>query len=154
LEIFAQIRRDARVEGLSIRELARRHDVHRRTVRQALESAEPLARQPRKRSAPKLEAVRELIDGMLRQDIDAPRKQRQTATRIWHRLMGAHGAEVGYPAVRDYVRVRRPEILGIASAGFAEEEAATPFHHSLTRAEAEHGLDHYGRRIQMAARLQ
>ncbi|WP_434056640.1 helix-turn-helix domain-containing protein [Leifsonia sp. McL0608] len=33
LELFAQIRRDARVEGLSMRELARKHGVHRRTVR-------------------------------------------------------------------------------------------------------------------------
>jgi lambda repressor-like predicted transcriptional regulator len=33
---FAAIRRDARVEGLSIRELATKYRVHRRTVRQAL----------------------------------------------------------------------------------------------------------------------
>ena len=36
VELFAQIRRDARVEGMSIRALARKHGVHRRTVRQAL----------------------------------------------------------------------------------------------------------------------
>jgi transposase len=65
--------------------------------------------------APKLQAVRGLIDDMLRQDIDAPRKQRQTATRIWHRLLDEHGAQVGYPTVRDYVRVRRPEIMGTTS---------------------------------------
>lgn len=40
-----------------------------------------------------------------------------------------------------------------ASAGFAEEEPATPFHHALIRIEAERGLNQYGRRIQMAARL-
>jgi hypothetical protein len=39
VELFEQIRRDRRVEGLSIRELAERHRVHRRTVRQALASA-------------------------------------------------------------------------------------------------------------------
>lgn len=113
VELFARIRRDARIEGLSIRELARRHGVHRRTVRQALESAKPPGRKPRQQAAPKLDAVRDLIDGMLQQDIDAPRKQRQTATRIWHRLLDEHAAQVGYPTVRDYVRVRRPEILGI-----------------------------------------
>ena len=37
--LFAAIRRDARVEGCSIRELADRYHVHRRTVRQALASA-------------------------------------------------------------------------------------------------------------------
>ena len=34
--LFEQIRRDSRVEGLSVRALAKRHRVHRRTVRQAL----------------------------------------------------------------------------------------------------------------------
>ncbi|MDQ4104388.1 MAG: helix-turn-helix domain-containing protein [Actinomycetota bacterium] len=36
VELFEQIRRDRRIEGLSIRELAERHRVHRRTVRQRL----------------------------------------------------------------------------------------------------------------------
>lgn len=112
VEEFAEIRRIACVEGLSINALAKRFGVHRRTVRQALASAEPPARKTPERSAPKLEAVRELIDGMLKQDIDAPRKQRQTATRIWRRLLDEHDAQVGYPTVRDYVRVRRPEIMG------------------------------------------
>ena len=43
VELFARIRRDARVEELSIRELARRHGVGRPTVRQALLQAEPPA---------------------------------------------------------------------------------------------------------------
>jgi Protein of unknown function (DUF664) len=41
VELFERIRRDSRVEHLSIRELADRHGVHRRTVRQALGSAVP-----------------------------------------------------------------------------------------------------------------
>ncbi len=119
VEEFAEIRRAARVEGLSINALVKRFRVHRRTVRQALESAEPPARKTPVRAAPKLDGVRELIDGMLRQDIDAPRKQRQTATRIWHRLLDEHGADVGYPTVRDYVRWRRPEILGTSGVSRA-----------------------------------
>jgi hypothetical protein len=39
VELFEQIRRDRRLEQLSIRKFAERHDVHRRTVRQALDSA-------------------------------------------------------------------------------------------------------------------
>ena len=39
VELCERIRRDHREEGLSIRTLARRHHVHRRTVRQALASA-------------------------------------------------------------------------------------------------------------------
>ena len=37
VELFEQIRRDRDREELSIRALAERHGVHRRTVRQALE---------------------------------------------------------------------------------------------------------------------
>ena len=47
VEVFEVIRRDHRREELSIRQLAERHRVHRRTVRQALESAVPPPRKPR-----------------------------------------------------------------------------------------------------------
>lgn len=40
-----------------------------------------------------------------------------------------------------------------ATAGFVEEEPATQFHHSLIGIEAALGLDRYGRRVQMVARL-
>lgn len=132
MEEFAEIRRIARTEGLSINALAKRFGVHRRTIRQALASAQPPARKAPERAAPKLDAVRELIDDMLRQDIDAPRKQRQTATRIWHRLLDEYDAQVGYPTVRDYVRVRRPEILGWSTLS----RAMVPQQH-LPGAEAE-----------------
>ena len=39
VELFEQIRRDRRLDEPSIRELADRHGVHRRTVRQALADA-------------------------------------------------------------------------------------------------------------------
>ncbi len=100
--LFARIRRDARVEGLSIRELARRHGVGRPAVRQALAQAEPPARKPRVRRAPRLDVFRPVIDEMLRQDLDGPRKQRQTARRIFARLAEEHGAvELSYSTVRD-----------------------------------------------------
>jgi transposase len=111
VELFARIRRDARVEDLSIRELARRHGVGRPTVRQALAQAEPPARKPRVRTAPRLDAFKPAIDEMLRQDLDAPRKQRHTARRVFARLADEHEAtELSYSTVRDYVRRRRPEI--------------------------------------------
>lgn len=111
VDVFAEIRRDARVEGLSVRELARRHKVHRRTVRAALESAEPPARKTHVRSSPRLEPFTSAIDEMPTTDLDAPRKQRHTATRILARLADEHGAtNLSYSTVRDYVRVRRVEI--------------------------------------------
>jgi len=67
VELFEQIRRDRRVEELSIRELAQRHRVHRRTVRQELASAVP---PPRKayasRSRPAIDPYIEVIDSWLR----------------------------------------------------------------------------------------
>jgi transposase len=111
VELFAQIRRDARVEGLSVRALAVRHRVHRRTVRQALESAAPPERKPRQGVAWRLEPFKAAIDAMLIEDTTAPRKQRHTARRILARLIEEHGAEeLSYSTVRDYVRVRRAQI--------------------------------------------
>jgi transposase len=111
VEQFEQIRRDREREGLSIRGLARRHGVHRRTVRQALASPlPPPRRQPERRPAPKLGPYRPLIDEWLRADREAPRKQRHTAKRVWQRLLDEHGAEVSERQVRRYVRVRRREL--------------------------------------------
>jgi hypothetical protein len=76
---FAAIRRDDRVDGLSSRALADKHGVHRRTVRQALKSAIPQPRKTAQRIAPRLEPFKTAIDGMLRSDLDAPKKQRHTA---------------------------------------------------------------------------
>ena len=111
VDLFARIRRDARVEGLSVRALAARHCVHRRTVRQALESATPPERKLRQGVSWRLEPFKSAIDAMLLEDTTAPRKQRHTARRILARLVDEHGAqELSYSTVRDYVRVRRAQI--------------------------------------------
>lgn len=108
VELFEQIRRDRDREGLSIRALAERHGVHRRAVRAALLSPVPPAkRSPASRPAPKLGEYRALIDAWLEADLDAPRKQRHTAKRIWSRLVDEHGADVAETTVRDYVRARK-----------------------------------------------
>ena len=105
---------------MSIRELAARHGVHRRTVRQALASAEPPPRKVPVRTAPVLDPVKPLIDAMLRQDLDAPRKQRHTALRIRERLLDEHQLVVAYSTVRDYVREARPRIAAEAGRPLAE----------------------------------
>ena len=88
MELFAAIRWDYQREGLGVRALARKYDVHRRTVRQAIGSPLPPDRKRPVRPAPVREAVAGWIDEMLREDLAAPRKQRHTARRVFERLDG------------------------------------------------------------------
>jgi transposase len=126
--LFEAIRRDHRREELSIRQLAERHRVHRRTVRQALASAVPPPRKMRVFAAPVLDPVKPLIDAMLRQDLDAPKKQRHTVRRILARLVDEHQVTaISYSTVRDYAARRRPEIL--AEAGRPLEAGFVPQAH-------------------------
>jgi transposase len=131
VELFEQIRRAHRLEGLSIRELADRHGVHRRTVRQALDSAVPPPRKDyERRPRPALDAWVTVIDGWLLADRDAPRKQRHTARRIWQRLVVEHGATLAEVTVSRYVARRRVEL------GLVDIDVAIPQTH-LPGAEAE-----------------
>ncbi|GAA1583529.1 hypothetical protein GCM10009789_41640 [Kribbella sancticallisti] len=69
----------------------------------------------------KLDPFKPVIDEMLLGDLDAPRKQRHTATRIYHRLIDDHGLlDVSYQLVRGYVARRRPEIRIEAGRGPAQ----------------------------------
>lgn len=110
MELFEHIRRGRREEGLSVRGLARRHRVHRRTVRQALASALPPPRRPAARAAPRLGPHQETIRAWLVADQSAPRKQRHTARRIWQRLVDERGARVAESTVRAYVGQLRREL--------------------------------------------
>jgi transposase len=126
VEVFEQIRRDRRREELSIRELAERHGVHRRTVRQALDAAVP---PPRKtypaRPRPAIDPFAAVIDRWLLGDQDAPRKQRHTARRVWQRLVAEHGATVSEVTVSRYVARRRVEL------GLVQREVSIPQTHPV-----------------------
>lgn len=93
VELFAAIRRDSRIEGLSVRGLARKYGVHRRMVREALTSAWPAPRRKLPPRKSRLDPFKPTIDAMLRVDLDAPRKQRHTAKRIFDRLVAEHEME-------------------------------------------------------------
>ena len=110
VEQFERIRRDHEREGLSIRALASRHGVHRRTVRQALASAVPPERKTPERARPVLGGYEQVVRGWLRDDLQAPVKQRHTARRVWRRLIEEFGVEVGESTVRDFVRGVRVEL--------------------------------------------
>jgi hypothetical protein len=109
VELFAAIRWDQQ-KGLGVRALARKYQVHRRTVRQAIGSPVPPERKAAARQAPVREAVAGWIDAMLAEDLGAPRKQRHTARRIFERLRDEHDAAVSYSYVCKYAGRRRAEI--------------------------------------------
>ena len=69
-----------------------------------------------------------MIDQMLTADLDAPRKQRHTAQRIFDRLVDEHQAVISYSTVRQYVKARRAEIA--IGAGRAPVEAFVPQEHA------------------------
>jgi transposase len=115
VELFEEIRREYRFGVGTIQGVAKKLNTHRRMVRQALASAIPPERKRPDRSSPKLEPVREFIDGILQSDWEAPRKQRHTAHRIWVRIQQEHpDTAVAEATVRRYVQRRKQE-LGLAA---------------------------------------
>ena len=118
VELYAAIRRDSRVDGLSSRELAGKYRVGRRVVALALSSAWPEPRRKLPPRASRLDPCKAAIDQILRADLDAPRKQRHTVTRIFDRLAAEdEAAGISYAMVRAYVAVRKPEIWAEAGRG-------------------------------------
>jgi transposase len=116
VELYERIRRDRRDEEASVRELARRYRVHRRTVHEALGSAEPRPRKTPERESPALGPWKPVIRGWLETDVkdNVPRKQRHTARRVWQRLEEEHGAQVSESSVRGYVAEVRAELANTA----------------------------------------
>ncbi|MGK2854037.1 MAG: IS21 family transposase [Microbacteriaceae bacterium] len=110
VEQFEGIRRGYRDQDMSIRELAREHGVHRRTVRAALGDAVPPARKVPRRAAPVTGAYVEVVRAWLVADLLAPRKQRHTARRVWQRLIEEEGAVIAESTVRNLVAGLRVEI--------------------------------------------
>jgi transposase len=110
VELFAAIRFDWQRHRMPVRALARKYDVHCRTVREAIASPVPPDRKVPERAAPVREVVAGWIDAMLREDLAAPRKQWHTARRVFERLADEHDAQVSYSYVAKYMARRRAEI--------------------------------------------
>jgi transposase len=56
---------------------------------------------------PRLAAWQGIIDAILEEDKQRPKKQRHTAKRIFERLKAEHAYSGGYTIVKDYVRQSR-----------------------------------------------
>ena len=105
VELYVQVRRSVFVEGLSEREAARRFGIARETVRKMLRYHTPPGyRRSKPVRRPKLDAFTGIIDQILEDDQQRPRKQRHTAQRIFDRLREEYGFTGGYTIVKDYVR--------------------------------------------------
>jgi transposase len=108
VDLYARVRRACHVEGMSRRQAARVFGIDPKTVAKMLRFAVPPGyRRSTPPVRPKLDAFTGIIDRILEEDRERPRKQRHTARRIFQRLRGEHGYAGGETIVKDYVRERR-----------------------------------------------
>jgi len=96
------------VEGWSIRKIHRNLGYARQTIRKVLASSQqPRYEMKKQRPSPTMDPYREVILKWLEADKKAPKKQRHTARRIYHRLVEEHNFGGSEATVRRYVRKLR-----------------------------------------------
>ncbi len=126
MDLFEELRREYEFGLASISGVARKFGVHRRMVREAIESSIPMRLPVKERPRPTIGPLAEFIDEILQADRQAPRKQRHTAHRIWVRI---NRERSGYPiaesTVRQYVRERKQTLgLRVVPEAFVPQQYA------------------------------
>ena len=112
VELFEQIRLEYEFGVGTIQGVSRKLRVHRRLVREAIQSAIPARRKKTERPRVKMAPAAGFIDAILEADRKSPRKQRHTAKRIWERIRAeVPGCTAAERTVRQYVEHRK-EALG------------------------------------------
>jgi len=110
LDQWADIRRRVLVDHESKRSVQRRYQLHWKTLQKILAEPEPPGyRQSKPRAKTKLGPFLPAIEEILRQDRQAPPKQRHTAKRIFERLRGEHGYAGGLTVVKEAVQAWRQQ---------------------------------------------
>jgi len=104
MDQYEYIRTAHRVYGKGLREIARETGHDRKTIRKVLRGEFSGYGQRQCQPYPVLGPYLKLIDSWLEADKGAPKKQRHTATRIYHRLVSEEGFAGGETTVRQYVR--------------------------------------------------
>lgn len=104
MDQYEYIRTAHRVYGKSVRQIARETGHDRKTIRKVLRGEPSGYGKRQSQPYPVLGRYLDLIDSWLEEDKKAPKKQRHTATRIYHRLVNEAGFNGGATTVRQYVR--------------------------------------------------
>jgi hypothetical protein len=95
----------------TIRGIAQKYNVHRRTVRAALLNALPPKRKVTPRERPKMALAIPFIDAVLENNLKVTFSNELTAHQIWVRIqVEMPGCDIGESTVRAYVRVRKAEL--------------------------------------------
>jgi transposase len=130
VDVYARVRRAVLVEGQSRRAVAREFGLARKTVGKMLEYSLPPGYRRRKPiRRPKLGPWQGVIDAILEEDKQQPKKQRHTAKRIFERLRAERSYTGGYTIVKDYVRQAR----------LSSQEMFIPLAHAPGEAQADFG---------------
>jgi transposase len=104
MDQYELIRTAARVYKKSIRQIARETGHTRKTIRKVLAGWEPKYRRRQEPPCRVMDSAAAIIDGWLRADQEAPKKQRHTAHRIWTRLVDEYAFPGAESTVRRWVR--------------------------------------------------
>jgi transposase len=144
MEQWTEIRRRVLTGELSKRAACREYRLSWHTLAKMLEHDEPPGyrlKQPRKK--PTLDPFLPIVHEILEADKKAPKKQRHTATRIFHRLRDEQGYTGSYTTVRNAVRAWKRKT----------REVFLPLSHPMGEAQVDFGfaeIDLAGKRQQVA----
>jgi len=105
MEFWKEVRRQVLTNELSRRGACKKYGLGWHTLKKILAHDEPPGyRQSQPRTKRKLEPFLPIIQQILVDDRQAPKKQRHTAQRIFERLRDEHGYQGGRTVVKDAVR--------------------------------------------------
>ena len=108
MDLFKRLRREYEHGVGTIRGVARKFSVHRRTVRAALNNSARPKRKTPQRARPKMASAMPFIDTILGDDLSLPWNERHTVHRIWQRLRAqVPGFAASELSVQRYVRAKK-----------------------------------------------